>query len=208
MHHRSVPAVLADLAAPLAAAAGYRAVMLVTDPNPDPDSGCDVPCALRVADDGPIPILTIGDGLLRGGPATPDGRIAAAAMAHALVCFDWLVEAEERRWLWLTRLATVIVVAGMMLGSVPVVVAAIPASALALLGLLAARRRSEYAVDRTAVRLLTEAGLDGPACLRELLADIAAHEPAVYRRVAWVVSGLPTAAARLRALEAGPAPAA
>ncbi|GII03097.1 hypothetical protein [Planobispora takensis] len=199
----AVWAELSMLALHLAHTAHVPAVMLVAEPDADPSRRIVISTE-RTGDDSPIPILSIGGGVLYGPPNAHTGRAAAGALAHALTCHQQ-TPTPLRRWLGhLADLALMVLLAALLGGWNRIVLIAGALWLTAWLAILAGQRRSEYLADRSARQLLQEAGLDGRSCLLAMLYDVAAHESRTYQRCGWIISGLPTAAARITALTRAP----
>ncbi|MFI6391517.1 hypothetical protein [Nonomuraea sp. NPDC050540] len=185
----------------LARAAGLPAVMLVTDP--DQPSTVSVE---RTDEDSPIPIITVGEHLLHGDADTPLGRMAAGTLAYALVSHEWQPTIWQRWTSRLTMVAFTVTVTGMLValtsGSVRTLLLGSLAWGVGTLADLALQRRGEYGIDRAAVRLLEQAGLDGFGCMHAMLTDLAERESTFYQRAGWILSTVPTAEDRARALAA------
>ncbi|MBB5085052.1 hypothetical protein [Nonomuraea endophytica] len=201
VHHDLVASytALTALTKHLAQAAGLPAVMLVADP--DQPSGVAVE---RTDEDSPIPILTVGEHLLHGDADTPVGRIAAGTLAYALVSHEWQPTAWQRWTGRLTMVAFTVTIAGLLIaltsGSVRTLLLGSLAWSVGALADLALQRRGEYGIDRAAVRLLEQAGLNGFDCMHAMLVDLSERESAFYQRLGWIFSTVPPAAARVRAL--------
>ncbi|MFI6325101.1 hypothetical protein ACIBG8_46825 [Nonomuraea sp. NPDC050556] len=182
-------------AALIAHAAGIPALTFVTDP----DQYMPVSAA-ATGHDTPLPIITLSEAVLCADLDSYAGKVAAGALAHTLVCMHQLPTARERWAGWLSTLAFSAVLVGLLMGSpLTLALGAVGWVGAALSG-LAAQRASEIAADLYAVHLLNQAGLDGRACLLTMVNDIACGEPRAYRLFGWTLSGVPTAAARARAL--------
>ncbi|MEV4161438.1 hypothetical protein [Nonomuraea dietziae] len=199
-NHAGPSQVLVDvsaLALHLGRAIGLPAIMLL--PEPEDDS---LLSAEETDDGDPIPVVVVGGGLLYGTDRSHTALSAAGALAHTLICRELPVTATQ---LWTGRAAVLGylgILAALVWGSLLLCIIAGAVCGSALLAGQALQRSSEYAADLAAWRLLEGAYLDGHACLTALLSDIADREPRHYQRFGWLISGVPTAAARARALAA------
>jgi hypothetical protein len=185
---------LASLALRMGSAARVPALMLTFQPAQLHPVTC------RRVDCHPAPILAIDQGVLYGDLATANGQVAAGALAHQIACQAHPPTPGTR---WATRLLGLsflaVFTAGINAAPALVIGTAIAATIAVILAWSHLQRRAEYAIDATAARLLRSAGLDGTACLTAMLTHLATTEGPLAR-IGWILSAIPTASARRRAL--------